>query len=288
MKKTTSINENDIQLLDDKIQPRLTVCVHGRTKHGKTQFALTAPGDLGIISLDVNCKPVAKKYLQNNPESKNIHVAEFMRSALSQIEDINNLKAHWNKVRDAHYKMLDMKSIRTIIWDTHTQMWEDCKLAYVGREKPDLSAEVDAQGNPTGKKFSTRKTMPRDLGEAKRDIREMINACGDKNLVILCTAKDVWTNDVKTTDIERVGMPGVEYLSQCEVMLFRDALSGEYVGRILGSTANSDLRGRPGTVSFQGKDIWRPSEDELVGEEINFAMVGWKVFPELTEYEDWL
>ena len=285
MKSKTT--ESAFEVIDGEMKPRLTVLATGRTKSGKTWFSLSSPGDIGIISLDTNCKSICHKYHSEHPEKK-LHYAEFLRSPLSQLEDINDLKKHWNRVRDAHYAMLKIPSIRTIVWDTVSSFWDDCKLAYVGREKPDLSSEVDKDGKPTGKKFGTQKTMPRDLGEPKRDIREMINACDDKNLVMLAGAKDEWRNDVKTGGIERIAMPGIEYLSQCEIELTREPLTGTFIARMLGSTANADLRGRVGSMSYvQGQgDVWVPSQDELTGEDINFASVGVAVFP-FSEYESW-
>ena len=282
------------EMLTGEIEPRMTMLVHGRTKHGKTELALKSPGDAGVISLDSNCKAIAAKYKLANPK-KQIFYKEFLRSPLSQIDDINELKKHWQNVRKAYYDMLDIKTVRTVICDTHTQMWEDCKLAYVGKEKPDASSEVDAQGKPTGKQFGTQKTIPRDLGEAKRDMRGMINACeaAGKNLVLLCKADDEWKDDpqgkgFKTGKVRRIGMPGIEYLSQCEVEVFRHETLGTFVARMLSSTANADIRGRQGSMVFvPGKgDIWQPSQDEFIDSDITFGMIAISVYPS-TEIEAW-
>ncbi len=278
--------EAPFEMLTGKIKPRMTVLIDGKTKSGKTWLALSGPGDLGIVSNDANTREIANKYKREHPE-KIIHFKEFLRSPLSQIEDINELKKFWGQYRDAYYRMLDIKSIRTVILDTHTTGWEDCKLAYVGREKPDLSSPVDDKGKPTGTRFGTQKTMPRDLGEPKREIREMINAAEDKNLILICQSADQWKNDIKTGKLERKGMPGVEYLSQCEIQMFRDEVTGTFVARMLGSTANSDIRGREGKMEFKGgKDVWTPSQDELIDEDVNFAMVAISVFPS-SEIEEW-
>lgn len=285
--------DNGFELLTGRYaQPRATLCIHGRTKSGKTWLGLSGPGDVGVLSNDPNTKAVAEKYAALHPE-KRIQYKGFHRSPLSQIDDINDLKRIWGSQREAYYRMIESKAIRTILWDTHTWQWEDCKLAYVGREKPDLSSEVDPKtGKPTGTRFGTQKTLPRDLGDAKREIREMVNAAEGKNLVLLLHAEDEWKDDptgkgFKTGRIVGKGMPGVGYLSQCEIELFREEKTGTFVARMLASTANSDIRGRQGALTFSGgRDVWTPSEDELVDDEINFQMIGIKVFPQ-TEYEDW-
>lgn len=286
-KTTTKFEE-----LTGAIVPRMTVAVHARTKSGKTWLALSGPGDVGIVSNDANTKQIANKYKALHPEKK-IHYVEFLRSPLSLVDDINELKRFWIEYRDAYYRMLEIKSIRTMVIDTHTVAWEDCKLAYVGREKPDLSSEVDPKtGKPTGTRFGTQKTIPRDLGEPKREIREMINAIEDKNLMLLMHADDQWKDDptgkgFKTGKIVQKGMPGIEYLSQLSLELFREEKTGTFVARMMSSTANADIRGREGALVFRnGRDVWEPSQDELINEDINFAMLGISVFPN-SELSDW-
>ncbi len=273
------------------IVPRITLAVHGRSKAGKTWLALSGPGDIGIVSNDANTKQIANKYKALHPEKK-IHYIEFLRSPLSLVDDINELKRFWTEYRDAYYRMLAVKSIRTIIVDTHTTAWEDCKLAYVGREKPDLSSEVGKDGKPTGTRFGTQKTIPRDLGEPKREIREMVNAVEDKNLVLLMHADDQWKDDptgkgFKTGKIVQKGMPGIEYLSQLSLEVFREEKTGTFVARMMSSTANADIRGREGALVFRnGRDLWEPSQDELINEDINFAMLGISCYPQ-SNLEDW-
>ena len=280
------------EVLDGKITPRMTLCLDGKTKSGKTWLALSGPGDLGIISNDSNTKQIAQKYAALHPEKK-IHYVEFLRSPLSQIDDINILKKFWTAYRDAYYKLTESKTIRTLVVDTHTTQWEDCKLAYVGKDKPDLSSPVDDKGKPTGTRIGTQKTIPRDLGEPKREIREMINAAGDKNLVMICQSEDEWKDDptgkgFKTGKVKRKGMPGVEYLSQCEIQLFREEKTGEFVARMQSSTANASIRGREGALTYDAKrgDYWKASDDELVGDDINFAFIGITLYPQ-TEMTDW-
>lgn len=290
---TPTKKESDITFeeLDGRVTPRLTVIVDGKTKSGKTWFALSAPGPLGIISNDANTLEIANKWKRKDP-AKQIHYKEFIKSPLWQVQagdDINVIKEHWRKFREAYYRLLEIKSIRTVIVDTHTVQWDDCKLAFVGRYKPDPTSPVDKEGKPTGQAVSIQRTIQRDLGEPKRDIREMINAAGDKNLILLCHSEPEYKNDVRTGKMGRKGMPGVEYLSQCEVQCFRDETSGEFVARMLSSTANSSIRGREGALEFDrtnGKSKWKPSSDELVSDDINFQMVALAVFPS-TEWEDW-
>lgn len=282
------------EMITDKITPRLTVLPYGKTKNGKTWFALSAPGDLGIISNDTNTKQIAQKYYAQNPDKK-IHYVEFHKSPLSQVDDINDLKRYWANYREAYYKMLAIKSIRTIVVDSHSGAWDDCKLAYVGKEKPDLSSEVDPKtGKPTGTRIGTQRTIQRDLGEPKREIREMVNAVGDKNLILICQGDDEWKDSpdgkgFKTGKIKPKGTPGIEYLSQCELFMFREETTGTFVARMMSSTANSDIRGREGKLAFNpklGKDVWESSPDELTNEDINFALVGVTIFP-TSELSDW-
>jgi hypothetical protein len=292
--KQQVIEVHKFEMITDRVTPRLTILPFGKTKNGKTWFALSSPGDLGIISNDTNTKQIAQKYVGLHP-GKKIHFAEFNKSPLSQIDDINELKKFWANYRESYYKMLSIKSVRTLIVDTHTIQWDDCKLAYVGKDKPDPSSEIDPKtGKPTGTRIGTQRTIQRDLGEPKREIREMINAIGDKNLILIAQGEDEYKDGpdgkgFRTGRIKPKGMPGVEYLSQCEIFMFRDEKTGTFVARMMSSTANSSIRGREGAMVFNsklGQDIWESSPDELTNEDINFAMVGVTVFPQ-TELADW-
>lgn len=294
------MTDNDgFEILTGAIVPRLSIETTARTKHGKTWLALSAPGDLGVISLDPNCRSICEKYVRaqrNEKHPKKIHLKEFLRNPLATVDDINDIKKHWSTVRDAHYKLVDNKSIRTIVWDNGANIWGDCKLAYVGKDKIDPSSLLGMDGKPTGTRIGTQKTMPRDLGEAKREIREMVNAVDDKNLIILHPAEDEYRNDpsdsnkpgVKTGEIKRSGaMPGIEFLTQVEVRQTRDEITGQFMARLMSSTANSDIRGRKGELVWKNNgNVWVPSPDELVGDDINFAMIAMAVFPD-SDWDSW-
>ena len=82
-------------------------------------------------------------------------------------------------------------------------------------------------------------------------------------------------------------MPGIEYLSQGSVQLFREEKTGTFVARMMDSTANADIRGREGALVFKNsKDMWEASQDELINEDVNFAMIGISIYPQ-TNLEDW-
>ena len=284
----------EFEMLTGKITPRLTILVHGPTKTGKTWFALSAPGELGIISNDANTKQIANKYVLEHPGTK-IHYCEFLKSPLSRIDDINVLKKFWISYRDAYYRLLEIPAVRTVIVDTHTIAYEDCKLAYIGKNVPDSSSVVNDKGEATGTRIIAEKIikvggqMKKDYSEPNRDIREMVNAAGDKNLVLICHSDDDYQNDVKTGKLRPKSMKGLEYLSQVAIETSREKTTGTFIARMNSSTANSDIRGREGALVFKGKlgkDVWEPSADELTNEDVNFAMVGITVFPQ-TELTDW-
>ena len=278
----------DFEVLDGSISPRMTILNYAESKHGKTWLAASAPGDIGVLGLDKNSRETCNKYKREIDPTKNIIFKDLTRSPLSAIEDINELKQHWRGVRDSYMSLLRIPSVKTVVIDTMSQAWDDCKLAYLGRERPDQSSDVDAKGNATGKKISAAKTMPRDYGEPKRELREMVTAATDlnKNLIMIHRAKRKWVNDKATDEMELEGMSGIEFLSDVTIYQFRDRVTGDFIARLMSSTMNSQLRGREGARVFvpeRQTNIWRPSDDELMGDDINFQMVGITVFPETAE-----
>lgn len=293
--KPVAVDPGDFEEIPGRIIPRLTICSHAKSKAGKTWLALKAPGDIGVIGMDINCEEICNKYKIMYPEKK-IYYKNFSRSPLSQISDTNELKKHWGYVRDAHFRLLSKPNIRTVIWDTGSQMWEDCSLAWLGRPMDDKSAELDAAGKPTGKLISTAKTNPRNYGDPQKDFREMVNAIGDKNLIITHWADDEWIDNptnpggigLKTGNIKRKGgMKGIEYLAQVEIYQFRCEVTGSFVIRMMSSTANSDIRGRKGKVEFvRSQAEYVCGEDELKDGDANFAMIALSVFPS-TKLDEW-
>lgn len=117
-------------------RPFHILSVEGQQKVGKTHLALTAPGPIGIQSLDFGTEGIVEKF----EDDKNIIVREYDLSydftiatkgeeAVQQADEIR--EEYWAPfVRDSEDLF---KNCRTVVWDTATEVWEMLRLAYFGK-----------------------------------------------------------------------------------------------------------------------------------------------------------
>jgi len=105
---------------------RLIMRVGGLDKNGKTHFALTAPGPIGVLDMDRGMEGVVEKFLAD----KTIYVKKFRDMPAKTEKDHD---ARWNALEDGYHSLLGDKSIRTVVMDTDTESWEMARLAYLGK-----------------------------------------------------------------------------------------------------------------------------------------------------------
>lgn len=170
--------------LDNKVfrrppeQPvyQLTINSEGLERSGKTDFALKAPDPIGVIALDKNTINIAIKkqrdagktilladFCDPNPKT-NPGLAQFVLPERSKpgIMIKTEQKAtkpfyerRWEAICTAYFDLVNDPSIRTIVIDTGTQLWEDIRLARFG---------------------ALSKIAPREYGAVNGEMREMIMA----------------------------------------------------------------------------------------------------------------
>lgn len=120
--------------LSDEPEPVLSLSTEGRERNGKTDFSLTAPGPIGFIALDSNAENVAKKAQKRGKE---IRFADFTKgkyaAPLVGKPSPNFHTDRWKAIHDAIHSLMEDKSIRSIVVDTGTQLYEDIRLARLGK-----------------------------------------------------------------------------------------------------------------------------------------------------------
>jgi len=60
-------------LADTEVKPRVILSVEGREKEGKSHLAMTAPGPIGIINMDLGLEGVVHKFARD----KKIYVSSY-------------------------------------------------------------------------------------------------------------------------------------------------------------------------------------------------------------------
>jgi len=178
--------------------PRLTAAIIGREKQGKTHFALTAPGPIAIFDADYGLEGVVGKFTKEKkvlvyridmpyPESK---------TAGKEASDI------WDQVHEAFDEVLRNSEIRTVIFDTASELWEIARLAYLGKleqVKPIHYGMVNA---------AFRRFLKKGLDS-------------DKNILLIQKMKAEYINDSRTGDYEMAGFGDTPHIVQALIYPFR-------------------------------------------------------------------
>ena len=184
---------------------RLILNVEGAEKEGKTHFALTAPGPIALIDMDIGLEGVVSKF----SKQKKIFVASFNYHEATSPDEWEKM---WVKMKTGFLDALASKTIRTLISDTATEMWELCRMAAFGKlaqVKPHHYAPVNAEF--------------RDL------IRKAYDS--DKNLILIHKQKKEYKNEQWTGHMERAGFGDVGYAVQANVVSWRITALDEVYGK---------------------------------------------------------
>jgi len=114
------------------IVPRVTVCTTAGEKLGKTYWALTAPGKIAVISTDTGTRAVVEECIRRT--GKEIILLQLTAAtALLEAKRGDQGTGEWQRAKDAIYSVVEDKSVRTLVGDTFTEIWELCRLSAFGK-----------------------------------------------------------------------------------------------------------------------------------------------------------
>lgn len=183
-----------------ELDPVLSLCSQAKERCGKTHFSLSAPGPIGYIALDRNAENVAKKAQKLG---KLIHFADFTRgkyaAPLIGKPEPNFHVNRWKAIHDSLHSLMEDKSVRTIVIDTGTQLYEDVRMARLGK---------------------LTQVMPHQYGPVNDELRSLIqqlNTCG-KHLIVTHKLDKEYKNDKwDGKSYERKGWKDMSF--QCQMVL---------------------------------------------------------------------
>ena len=185
-----------------KTQDRLIVSIAGLQKHGKTNFALTAPGPIAFFDLDIGTEGVVGKFASD----KEIFVSQYDYRTLKG-PDPSAALAAWERMKADFVAMINNKDVATVVIDTATEMWALCRMARLGK---------------------LTQVMPHNYGPVNAEFRDLLRLsymCG-KNFILTHTMKAEYVNDKKTGGVERAGFSDIGFLVQCNLLSWR--FEGEF------------------------------------------------------------
>lgn len=231
---------------------KLTINSEGLERSGKTNFALTAPGPIGIIALDKNTENIAIKAQKAgkeimladfcDPDPKRNPLAEFVLPVRAepgkavkteQKASKGFYEKRWDAISGAIFDLINEKSIRSIVIDSGTQLWEDIRLARFGK-----LAQV----------------APREYGIVNQEMRELIMAVKCNLIVTHKLGKQYKGNDWDGRSYEGKGWSDIAYACQitlrqnCSMIRDEDsetpnAKRPQFSANIMDCNQDANLRG---------------------------------------------
>ena len=237
------------QELTGESQPNLMLCSAGHEKRGKTHWAFTMPSPIAVIASDTGTREVAAKWKRHG---KKILYYEFEVQRKSP-----DAAAHaklWDDVEAAIRTVIRDTSIRGLLVDTGTEIWEQLRLARFGK---------------------LTQVMPHHYGPVNAEFRELLKAVqrrpGLNSVWIHKVKKEYKTNregkDSWSGKYERAGFTDFPFVADVIVEHYFEDTEREFGTRVVDS--------RYETMTVNGM--------ELTGDMNNFATLGQLCFPETDE-----
>ncbi len=215
-----------------KVRRRLIVSIEGEEKTGKDHFAFTAPDPIGVQSFDDGLEGVVEKFVNGLATAggiaipkKQILVKEYRLPPNLAAEPNFDYTSVWAAfVKD--YRALLAAGVRTVIWDTATELWELLRMLRFGK----LAQVQPHNYGPVN-------------GEYVGLLREAYNA--HSNLILLHSTRAEYVNDKATGKKERAGFNATGFKVQVNLKTFRvDSEEGsEFSIKVLDCRQNGQLNG---------------------------------------------
>lgn len=205
LKKVTNADAAKLKAMDitrmekSIVCPRIIISVCGLEKQGKTHLALTAPGPMALFNMDVGLEGVINKFC----DDKEIYPYDLRVPAPTRATAKEEAEQEWNRFVDIWTQMMDLRSVRTLVVDTATELWDLARVAYFGKlnqVKPHNYVEVNA--------------------EFRRIIRMPFES-SDKNVILLHKMKKRYVNEKWDGSYERAGFNDVGFLVQADCQIHR-------------------------------------------------------------------
>jgi len=114
--------------------PRIVGCSEAREKAGKTEFAIGGtldnsglPDPLAVISVDTGTKDIVDRAVRKGRRITMLQIKAPKELGKSDAE------AEWEKCREAIYAVLETPTIRSLVIDTASELWELLRMAEFGK-----------------------------------------------------------------------------------------------------------------------------------------------------------
>lgn len=242
----TSLKGTNFTLASRPVKRRLIVSACAEQGSGKTYFGLSAPAPIAYINLDLNDDGVIQKYQREKKIYRSCY--SLPNGNGSNTDKISEAAQNaWDSICNDFMGALHDNSIRSIVIDTATELWELLRLAVYGK----LSGVIS-----------------RDYQHANAVYRQLIREVEgtEKNLVLLHKLTNEYKADKPTGNMVRAGFKHTGYLVQCEIDMRKvstEEFPDKFHAIISKCTLNPEVEGV-----------------ELQGDSVNFTSLAQFVFPD--------
>ena len=185
---------------------RLVVSLEAAHKAGKTRWALTAPGPIAYINLDLGLEGVVEPFLAAGKtimESRYVLTGKGAKGKLGEIRN-EDAERQWEQFKIDYYYAMQSGKYRSVVIDTGTELNQLIRLARLGK-----LVQVE----------------PHHYGPVNAEFEEVLRAGltqNDTNLIITHKVKDEYIGDKRTGKKERAGYSGIGFIVQVLLSLWRD------------------------------------------------------------------
>jgi hypothetical protein len=129
-------------------KPVIIMSVTGTPGEGKTHFSLTAPGPIAVQNIDIGLKHVVDKFVDYKlifaskyaiainlkSISKTISRKQNEQATRSALNiDIDTVIQEWERFKKDYIRLLSHPEIKTIVWDTGSEVWQLIRAARFGK-----------------------------------------------------------------------------------------------------------------------------------------------------------
>lgn len=196
--------KNFTQLGTEVEDYRIIMSVCGYDATGKTHLALSAPGPIAYQNLDRGLEGVGERVVKETGKEvweSQYHFPELVvKAAKKGKDDVTSIKRAAKEVWDEFTKdyrdaLENGSGVRTIVWDTGTELWDLCRLAQFGK---------------------LTQVMPPEYISVNATFSALINEAYDydKNLIMLHKMKPIYEKKERTDRSEMSGYSGVPFIAQ--------------------------------------------------------------------------
>lgn len=247
-------------LIRPNVNRRLIVNSRGHDKCGKTYWACRAPSPICYINTDQGQEGVLDELVR-----KGLTCGAQFDVILKPGRKKDEYEKTWDKFEAAFKTACESKVFRTIVIDTHTELWALLRLARFGK----LSQVLPEHYAPVNSEFEEFTNYPKQfqglnavyIHKMSKEYKGGKDASGKKE-------RSEWTGNY-----ERRGYNGMDYIAAVNLEHFRYTRMDETRGfgiRVLNNRLNPECDGLEFT-------------DEL---DTSFAFLATQLFPDTTE-DDW-